>query len=477
MSKSIKIKILNGLYWSFGGRIAYMAIGLITNIILARFLGPEVFGIMGILIFFLVVSKVLVESGLSGALVRKKTPTEEDYSTIFIFNLILALIIYIIIYMSAELISEFYNDESLIYLLRVVAFVIIIDAFRIVQDVKLVKNLDFKTKSKLEFIAICISSVAGIVFALYGFGVWSLVITQISSSLILSVLLWITQGGLKKYVFSTLSFMSLYKFGVNTTASNILNTAFDNIYNLVFAKYFSITQTGLFFQARKLQEIPTGLIQSTLMGVAFSALSQLQENETKFNKLYISMNETLSVVMGFISLIIFFYAEEIITMLYGDAWFEAAFFLKVLILTSFFHIQEMFNRIVFKIFDRTERIFQLELFKKAIQLVTIFIGIKYSSIEFLLYGFLLSSIISFYVNNYFAGKIYLEFSLKSNIKLLKLLFVILILILSANLLKDVLDLKNYYTFILFPFLILAFISLISILKIYDIKSNWGMLKS
>tara|TARA_R110002033_G_scaffold169593_1_gene210455 strand:- start:38 stop:880 length:843 start_codon:yes stop_codon:yes gene_type:complete len=194
------------------------------------------------------------------------------------------------------------------------------------------------------------------------------------------------------------SFKAHYKFGVNTTIASVLNTVFDNIYQLILGKYFAISQTGLFFQAKKLQAVPVGVIEKVVQSVVFSSLSKIQENEEEFKKYYQKIVAMFTIGSGLLCLLIFLYAENLISLLYGSKWLGATFFMKVLIISSFFYLQENFNRVIFKVYDRTEVILRLEFIKKGIQILSIIIGLWYLSLEILLYGFLITSIISYYIN-------------------------------------------------------------------------------
>ncbi len=345
--------LLNTL-WSFGGRFGYLAVGLITNIILVRLLSPREFGQVSIVMFFIVISTILIESGLSGALVRKQNTTEVDYSTVFIFNLAISILLMLGLLGSAEYIANFYNDNELTNLLRLSSLVLIVNALRITQSVKLIKALKFKVKSYYEIIAIIAGSVVAIYAAMQGAGALSLVILQLSTAITLTALLWFYVGPMRSYSFSLNSFKQVYKFGINTTLASILDKAFDNSYQLILAKYFAISQSGYFYQAKKLQEVPTGIIQGSVLSVVYAMLSKLQNDRKKFKELYFSIVRILTIILGFICIIIFYYSELIVQILYGKEWLTSATYLQLLILASFFYLQEMFNRVLFKIFDRTD---------------------------------------------------------------------------------------------------------------------------
>lgn len=471
MIKAFKRDIISGFFWSFLGQFGYMLVGLIANIILARLLSPYEFGQVGIIMFFIVIAKVLTESGLSGALIRKNDATEEDFSTVFIFNLGVSLALMLILITFSGVIANFYGDEELKSILIATSSVLLINAFQITQNAKLVKSLKFKKKASYEFIAILTASIIGVVLAFYDAGVWAIVSMQIVTALVLTVLLWVFEGPLKKIVFSKKSFKGLYKFGVNTTLASLINTAFDNIYQLILGKYFAISQTGFFYQGKKLQEVPVKIIKSTTLGVVFSSLSKLQNDAEQFNLFYKRIVTLFTITVGLICLFVYFYAHNITLLLYGEKWLGAVFYMQILIISSYFYMQEMFNRVIFKVFDRTEKILYLEVIKKSIQAVSILLGIFFKSIEILLYGFLVTSIISFFINYYESRRVQNNFSWHEIILVIKVALIGIGTALTGFLLSSRLDLKNYESFYLIPVLLFIFLFSIRIFQVSKLEKD------
>ncbi|MGM0934467.1 MAG: lipopolysaccharide biosynthesis protein [Bacteroidota bacterium] len=471
MSKAFKRDIVSGFFWSFLGQFGYLLVGLIANIILARLLSPYEFGQVGIIMFFIVIAKVLTESGLSGALIRKNDATEDDFSTVFIFNLGVSLALMLLLILFSGVIANFYGDEELQSILIATSSVLLINAFQITQNAKLVKSLKFKKKASYEFIAIFTAAIIGVVMAFYDAGVWAIVTMQIVTALVLTVLLWVFEGPLKKIVFSKKSFKGLYKFGVNTTLASLLNTAFDNIYQLILGKYFAISQTGFFYQGKKLQEVPVKIIKSTTLGVVFSSLSKLQNDAEQFNLFYKRIVTLFTITVGLICLLVYFYAHNITLLLYGEKWLGAVFYMQILIISSYFYMQEMFNRVIFKVFDKTEKILYLEIIKKTIQAISIVIGVIAKSIDILLYGFLVTTIISFFINYYESRKVQNNFSWHEIILVIKVALIAIGTALTGFLLSSRFDLRNYESFYLIPVLLFIFLFSIRIFQVSKLEKD------
>ena len=264
----------------------------------------------------------------------------------------------------------------------------------------------FKQKGLFEFIATLISATVGITLALNHFGVWSLVIMQLITAFITAVLYRTIEGGHGRLIFNKSSFKTYYKFGVNTSLASVLNSIFDNIYQAILAKYFSTTTAGLFYQAKKLQDIPVGIVKKLTQSVLFAGLSRIQDNESEFKKIYSNFIRLFTVLVGFISLTLFLFSKEIVQIILGDQWLDSTFFLQILSVVGYFHIQEIFNRLLFKIYDDTKYILYLEFIKKGIQSVSIIIGLYLARLDVLIYGLLITTILSYFINYYFTYKRY-----------------------------------------------------------------------
>lgn len=453
------------------GQMASLLISLATNIWLARLLSPEEFGQVGIIMFFIVIANVLTESGLGGALIRKKEATKTDYSTVFVTNLVFSVLCYLILVISSGGIANFYDDSLIKNLLIVAGLVLIINAFQLTQNARLISEMKFKEKSIYRFIAILLSSSIGVYLAYNGFGVWSLVLIQLMTATFNTVLLWIFEGFFMKFYFSKSSFKELYSFGINTTLASLLNTGFDNIYQLVLGKYFSVSQTGYFYQAKKLQDVPGGVVNMVAQSVVFSSLAKLQDDKLAFTRAYNKITLYFIVMLGFISSFIYVYAEQIILLLYGSEWTGAIFYMKLLTIGSFFYIQEQINRVIFKVFNQTRKILYLEYLKKTIQVISIIIGIVLLDLQVLIIGFVVTNIIGYLINFYYSRKIIGEVNFYELKILLKISSLSVISVLIVFLSGSLLHLEGYYFLLTSPLLIFLYVIGLYVMKITNIKTE------
>ena len=398
-------KLVQSTLWSIIGQVSYVFIAFVTNIVLARVLSPKEFGQAGIVIFFIILANVLTEGGLGGALVRKQDATQADFSTAFLFNFCVSLFLFLTFFFFSAHIAVFYEDPLLERMIKVSSLIFVVNSFQITQNAKLEKKLEFKKKSFYNFIAVFFASIIGIYFAFNGAGVWSIIIIQILTSFFIVSMLWYFEGPIGKLNFSKDSLRELYSFGVNTTFASLLNSVFDNIYSLILGKFFSISQVGYFFQAKRLQDVPNNITISSINGAGFSSLARLQCEKENFIQTFNKIALYYAVAVGIMVSFVFVFAKDIILLLYGEEWLGSVFYIKILSVASFFYIQEMMNRVIFKVFNKTKQILILEVSKKIIQSITIALGIIQQDIFLLMYGFVFTSFISFFINFYFSRKV------------------------------------------------------------------------
>lgn len=474
---SLKTSIIKGTMWSMGGHLVVLLLMFGTNIWLAHILSPEEFGQIGIVMFFILIANIFVEGGLGGALVRKPDVTEEDYSTVFVFNLLVSVLLFSLLLFSSNAIGNFYEDPHLVNFLDVTGSVLIINSFQLTQNAKLTKELKFKQRSIYKFIAVFVASAVGIIFAMNGFGVWSLVIIQILTALINTILLWVFEGFYLSFCFSKKSFKNLYAFGLNTSVASILSTAFDNIYQLVLGKYFSIAQTGYYYQAKRLQDVPGSLVNMVSQGVIFSSLAKLQESPRSFVKAYNKIALYFVVFLAFVSLFIFLYSKEIIFFLYGRKWEGAVFYMQLLTLASFFYLQENVNRVIFKVFDKTRTILHLEYVKKIIQIISILIGVYFLNLGILLVGFVITNILSYLLNFFYSRRV---MNVSNLIELLSVTKTIAISVCCGGLIYLLIDrikLFQSYNILTLPILLILYFGGLNAVNVFDVKKEFRQLLS
>jgi O-antigen/teichoic acid export membrane protein len=399
---SIKREIIKGSIWTSLGQILVLSLSLVTNIWLARLLSPIDFGRVGIIMFFISLGYVLSEGGLSGALIRKKEVSNIHYSTLGVFNLLISIIFCLTIICCADFVSIYYNDGALKLPLIISSTIIIINALQFVKLTQLYIELKFKEKAILEFISVLISSIVSIILAYKGAGIWAIITYNLLKSVIMTICLYINNSNFVGLRFDINVFKDIYSFGVNTSFSSILTLAFDNIYPLVIGKYFNLVQVGFYFQAKRLLEVPSSILTTLSNGPIYSGLSKIQHNKDEFTQGYIRSLNILMSFSGLIVLFIFIFSKDIILIIFGNKWFESIFYLKVLSISFLFYIQDVFNKVVFKVYNQTRLMLKLDFIKKIIQLIGVVIAIYVQDINILLVNYILTLCIGYLITSYYS---------------------------------------------------------------------------
>jgi len=235
-------KTLSGFLWTFIQQFSIQLINFGVTVILARILLPEEFGLIAMLTVFISIGNNLMDSGLASSLIRSADLTEKDYSTVFFFNLAGSVVMYVLIYFLAPFIATFYNQDILALILRVYAIGFIINAFYSVQNARLTKEMNFKIQMTIQIPAVLIGGLLGVVLAMKGYGVWSLVWMNLFQSFISTVMHWIYSGWIPSFVFDKKSFRRHFNFGYKMTLTGLIDTLYRNIYVLIIGKYYSVLQ-------------------------------------------------------------------------------------------------------------------------------------------------------------------------------------------------------------------------------------------
>ena len=264
MAEDLKTKTVSGVIWSCLQKFGSTMLSFISTIVLARLLTPEDYGYIGMLAIFLAIATTFIDGGFGSALIQKKQPSHEDYSTIFFWNFGLSIVLYIVLFFAAPFIASFYKLPLLNKILRVQGLVLIINAIRIVHANQLRKQLRFKKIVTIDMTVATISLVVTIFFAWKGFGVWSLVVQQLIVSILTTVIYWVTGHWLPQLTFSKRSLKELFGFGGFILLSNLINTFCNNIQGLLIGKFYSPASLGYYSKASGTEKLSASLISSVM---------------------------------------------------------------------------------------------------------------------------------------------------------------------------------------------------------------------
>src|SRR5690606_17573370 len=327
---SLKQKTINGLFWTFGEQFASKGIGFIVSIILARILLPEEFGLIAMIMVFIGIGHSMVDSGMTSSLIRTINPNQRDYSTVFFINVIVSFLVYGIIYLTAPAIAAFYEQPILADLVRVYALIIVIQSFVTVQITRMTKEMNFRIQVIILIPSIIVGGIVGIVLALNGWGVWSLVYMALVRTLISTIQYWFYTGWRPDWVIDRERLWEHFNFGYKLTLAGILNTIFVNAYNIVIGKFFSSTQVGDYSNAAQLRMFPVKSLSGALKKVTYPLFSDIQEDNDKLRMVYRKvMMQSMFIITPILSYA-FISAEPLFRFILTEKWLPAVPYFRIL---------------------------------------------------------------------------------------------------------------------------------------------------
>lgn len=401
--ESLKDKTVSGVGWSAADAFLGYGVTFLVGLVLARLLTPAEYGLIGIVTIFTTVLAGIVDSGFSNSIIRKKDATDNDYNTMFITNMVMSLLLYVILFLCAPLIASFFQRPELVSLVRVMGLILVLQALSLVQYTILTKRIDFKTKTKASFIAAIVSGVIGIVMAFAGFGVWALVGQQLSNKLIFSICLWIMNKWWPSFRFDNGSFRYMWSFGWKIMLSGLLNNIWGQLYQVVVGKFYSPATLGQYSKSKEYAALFSSNITAVVQRVTFPVLADVQDDAERMVAAYRRIIKTTMFVTVVIMLSMGAVAEPFIYCLIGPQWHQAAIFLPLICISMSFHPLHAINLNMLQVQGRSDVFLILEIVKKVIAIGPICLGI-FVNIYWMLVGSIVFGIICFFLNSYYTGK-------------------------------------------------------------------------
>lgn len=402
---SIKSKATSGFMWNAFERFLVTIGQFIIGIVLARLLMPKDFGLIAMLSIFIAISQVFIQSGMGSGLIQKQDRTAEDYSTVFVFNLAVSVLCYFVLFVTAPLIGNFYEMPALIPLTRVLGLNLIINALAVVQRTKLEIEVDFKTLAKVNVSALLVGGGLGIIAAIYGFGVWALVIQTLSISVFTVIGLWSLGNWTFSVIFSQESFSKLFGFGSKLLAAGIYAKSLQEVYNLVIGKAYSASELGFFTQAKILSNKPSSIVISVLQNVSFPILASLQDDQNKMVTVYSRMIKMAGFITFPAMAVLAILAEPLVLLLLTEKWLPTVPLLQWLCFARIITPLCTINMNILNAVGRSDLFLKVDLIKFPIIVIALVVTIPIS-LEAVVIGQVVTSIISFFINAYMPGKLF-----------------------------------------------------------------------
>lgn len=404
MSDSLRSKTVKGVVWSSIERFSTQGVQFLIMIIMARLLTPKDYGLIGMLAIFLAVAQSLIDSGFSQALIRKQDRTDVDNSTVFYFNIVVSSALYLILFIAAPFVADFYNQPELTSVMRVVCLGVILNSLAVVQRALLTVRIDFKTQAKASLSAAVISGCIGIVLAYCGFGVWSLVVQQLLNLSVNTLLLWIFSKWRPIAVFSWKSFHELFAFGSKMLASGLLDTLYRNIYPIVIGKLFSASSLGHYTRAQQFSEFPSSNVTGIIQRVTYPILCGIQDETERLEAVYRKFLKLSAFIIFPLMIGMSAVACPFIDIALGKQWGFCGQLLQIICFAMMWYPIHAINLNLLQVKGRSDLFLRLEIIKKILGITVLCITAPFGLVV-MCYGQIFNSIVALVINTYYTGKL------------------------------------------------------------------------
>ncbi len=403
-SATLKSKAIGGVFWSFLDRVGQQGIAFIIAILLAHFLTPAEFGLVGMLSIFIEVARVFVDSGFGAALIQRKKVTEADECSIFYFGIFAGLLSAGLLCALAPWIAAFYGQPILKPLMYALSVTLVLPSLSSVQNALLSKRIDFKTQLKIDLGATVLSGVVGVAMAVRGCGVWSLAAQYIGNNVFRTLLFWWLDPWRPKWLFSLAALGEMFSFGSRLLASVLLNTIFENIYIVVIGKLFSAAHLGLYTGARKIQNVATINVTGVVMQVAFPVFSAVQDDPVRLKRSMRKAMIMLALVNFPLMVGLALTARPVVRVLLTEKWMGAVPWLQLLCLANLLYPFHVLHLNLLTAQGRSDLFFRLEVIKKILILILIAITCFWG-VTGMLWGQVVMSVLGYYLNSYYTTRL------------------------------------------------------------------------
>tara|TARA_B100000768_G_scaffold181304_1_gene203743 strand:- start:247 stop:1695 length:1449 start_codon:yes stop_codon:yes gene_type:complete len=447
---SLTQKGFSGFIYNFSSNLINKVIVFGGSIYLARLLSPDDYGLVAMLYIIFALSNAFIKGGLGLALIREKEITEADKTTVFYFNIIVSILLYLILWFAAPTISTFYERNEIIVLTRLMGLELLFSSLTIVQISILNRELKFKALGVINIISGVGVVITSVLLAYFDYGVIALAVRFILGSLLSSIILFIYNPWLPKGFIKKSSFKKLFSFGSNVMILSLVNTISQNLHQVIIGKYFETAFLGFFNQGNMLKKNVTNTLNDTVMTVTFPLLSKLQHDKKRLKSAYQRIMRVNSFTIFPVVTLLIITAEPLILGLLGEKWSGSIVFLQTLTISGYVMHLHRINLNVLKVYGKGKDYLHQGVFRNGLTILGIIIAVKISVIA-MAWAFVITEFLQLFINVYYSNK-YITFKFKEQ---LKIIFPIILLTLSMGLFVYLISLYDFQIQIL-KFIVLSF---------------------
>lgn len=397
-NEQLKGKTVANMIWRLAERTGAQGVAFIVSIVLARFLTPEAYGTVALLTVFTTILNVFIDSGLGNALIQKKNADDLDFSTVFIFNMVVCLVLYAGLFIASPMIAKFYDDPSLTSLMRVLGLTLVISGIKNIQLAYVSRNLLFKKFFYATLGGTIVAAIVGIWMAYEGFGAWAIVMQHVINTAIDTSILYITVKWRPHFEFSLERFKGLFTFGWKLLASALLDTVYNNLRQLIIGKVYSSSDLAYFNQGDKFPKVIISNINNAIDSVLLPVMSTVQDDKKRMKSMTRRSIKTSTYIMAPIMMGMAFTAKPLVCLLLTEKWLGCVPYLQIFCVSYMFYPIHTANLNAMKAMGRSDIFFKLEILKKIIATATIVIALLFGPMA-MAYSMLVTSFISQVINS------------------------------------------------------------------------------
>ena len=389
--------ILSNFLWRFLERIGAQGVSFVVSIVLARLLGPDVYGTIALVTVFTTIMQVFIDSGLGTALIQKKDADDTDFSTVFYFNMAMCIALYGVMFLIAPFIAAFYEIPELTPIVRVLSLTLVISGVRGIQQSYVSKTMQFKRFFFSTLGATVVSAIVGIYMAYKGYGVWALVGQSLASSLVSTVILWVTVRWRPKLLFSFQRLKGLFSYGWKLLASALIDTVYKDIRSLIIGKKYSSESLAFYNKGQQFPKLVVDNINTSIDSVLLPAMSSEQDDRERVKAMTRRAIKTSTYIMAPLMMGLAAVGGPLIELLLTEKWLPCVPFMRVFCLTYMIYPIHTANLNAIKAMGRSDMFLKLEIIKKVIG-ISVLLSTMWISVEAMAYSLLFTTVLSSFIN-------------------------------------------------------------------------------
>ena len=392
-------RVLNNLIWRWLERTGAQGVSFIVSIVLARLLGPEVYGTVALITVFTAILQVFVDSGMGTALIQKKDADELDFSSLFYFNVTMCLVLYVIMVLAAPLIARFYRRPELTPLVRVLSLTLVVSGVKNIQHAYVSRHMMFRKFFFATLGGTLGAAILGIYMAYRGYGVWALVAQHLFNTLVDTIILWITVKWRPKRMFSLQRLRALFGYGWKLLVSSLIDKGYNELRQLIIGKMYSSEDLAFYNKGRQFPHTIVTNINSAIDSVLLPAMAREQDDRTRVKEMTRRAIKTSTYIMAPLMIGLAVCAKPVVDLLLTSKWLPCVPFLRIFCVTYMFYPIHTANLNAIKAVGRSDLFLKLEVLKKAVGL-TVLLSTMWFGPLVMAYSALFTSVLGQIINSW-----------------------------------------------------------------------------